>query len=131
MADAGEHRPVTETFERVRIPPSPVRLGPASVYAVGKQLTPIIAVSSNEINSAVIIIYVLVITTREPMLHVMEMHWEKVDEIKSCPRYLFDAAQSIWDAVLTHGKRNGFRNSSDACACRRSPIRASPSHSNK
>ncbi len=47
---------------------------------------------------------------REPMLHVMEMHWEKVEEIKSCPKYLFDAAQSIWDAVLTHGKRQGFRN---------------------
>ena len=44
------------------------------------------------------------------MLHVMEMHWEKVEEIKSCPKYLFDAAQSLWDAVLTHGKRQGFRN---------------------
>jgi ribonucleoside-diphosphate reductase alpha chain len=47
---------------------------------------------------------------RDPMLHVMEMHWEKVDAITTCPKYLFDAAQEIWDAVLTHGKRNGFRN---------------------
>ncbi|MGD0655097.1 MAG: vitamin B12-dependent ribonucleotide reductase [Thermoguttaceae bacterium] len=47
---------------------------------------------------------------REPMLRVMEMHWEKVEEITSCPKYLFDAAQSLWDAVLTHGKRQGFRN---------------------
>ncbi len=47
---------------------------------------------------------------REPMLRVMEMHWEKVEDIKSCPKYLFDAAQLTWDAVLTHGKRHGFRN---------------------
>jgi ribonucleoside-diphosphate reductase alpha chain len=47
---------------------------------------------------------------RESILHVMEMHWEKVDEITACPKYLFDAAQSVWDAVLTHGKRHGFRN---------------------
>ena len=47
---------------------------------------------------------------REPMLHVMEMHWQKVEEIKACPRYLKDAARRIWDEVLTHGKRYGFRN---------------------
>ncbi|MGW8257396.1 MAG: vitamin B12-dependent ribonucleotide reductase, partial [Thermoguttaceae bacterium] len=47
---------------------------------------------------------------RESMLHVMEMHWEKVDAIRSAPQYLIDAAQDIWDAVLTHGKRFGFRN---------------------
>jgi ribonucleoside-diphosphate reductase alpha chain len=46
----------------------------------------------------------------EPMLHVMEMHWEKVDQIKACPRYLQEAARDIWDKVLAHGKRHGFRN---------------------
>ncbi len=47
---------------------------------------------------------------REPMLRVMEMHWEKVDEIKGCPKYLQDAARELWDKVLTHGRRHGFRN---------------------
>jgi len=47
---------------------------------------------------------------REPMLHVMEMHWEKVEEIGACPKYLSDTARDVWDAVLTHGKRHGFRN---------------------
>ena len=47
---------------------------------------------------------------REPMLHVMEMHWEKVEEIKGCPKYLQEAARDLWDKVLAHGKRYGFRN---------------------
>jgi ribonucleoside-diphosphate reductase alpha chain len=47
---------------------------------------------------------------REPMLRVMEMHWQKVEEIKSCPKALKQAARDIWDEVLTHGKRYGFRN---------------------
>jgi ribonucleoside-diphosphate reductase alpha chain len=47
---------------------------------------------------------------REPMLHVMEMHWEKVEEISACPKYLFDAAEALWDAVLAQGRRHGFRN---------------------
>ena len=47
---------------------------------------------------------------REPMLHVMEMHWEKVEEIKACPKYLQEAARDLWDKVLAHGKRHGFRN---------------------
>jgi ribonucleoside-diphosphate reductase alpha chain len=47
---------------------------------------------------------------REPMLHVMEMHWQKVEEIKGCPAYLQDAARDVWDSVLAHGKRHGFRN---------------------
>ncbi|MCC6124838.1 MAG: vitamin B12-dependent ribonucleotide reductase [Pirellulales bacterium] len=47
---------------------------------------------------------------REPMLHVMEMHWEKVEEIRNCPKYLQEAARSTWDAVLSHGRRYGFRN---------------------
>ncbi|MEN6450961.1 MAG: vitamin B12-dependent ribonucleotide reductase [Thermoguttaceae bacterium] len=47
---------------------------------------------------------------REPMLRVMEMHWEKVDQIKHCPKYLQEAARTLWDKVLTHGRRHGFRN---------------------
>jgi len=47
---------------------------------------------------------------REPMLHVMEMHWQKVEEIKDCPKYLQEAARELWDSVLVHGKRHGFRN---------------------
>ena len=44
------------------------------------------------------------------MLHVMDMHWDKVDEIKGCPKYLQEAARDLWDKVLAHGKRHGFRN---------------------
>lgn len=47
---------------------------------------------------------------REPMLHVMEMHWQKVEDIQNCPEYLQDAARNLWDKVLAHGKRYGFRN---------------------
>ena len=47
---------------------------------------------------------------RDPMLGVMEMHWEKVEQIESCPRYLQEAARKLWDAVLTQGRRHGFRN---------------------
>jgi len=47
---------------------------------------------------------------RQPMLRVMEMHWEKADQIKSAPKYLQDAARSLWDRVLTDGRRHGFRN---------------------
>jgi ribonucleoside-diphosphate reductase alpha chain len=44
------------------------------------------------------------------MLHVMGMHWEKVEEIGACPKYLQEAARAVWDNVLAHGKRHGFRN---------------------
>ncbi len=47
---------------------------------------------------------------REPMLRVMEMHWEKVDQIKAAPAYLQAAARDLWDKVVAHGKRHGFRN---------------------
>ena len=47
---------------------------------------------------------------REPMLHVMEMHWEKVEQIKNCPKYLQNAARHLWDEVLVSGRRFGFRN---------------------
>ena len=47
---------------------------------------------------------------RTSMLRVMEMHWEKVEEIKSCPDYLKSAARKVWDEVLAAGRRCGFRN---------------------
>jgi ribonucleoside-diphosphate reductase alpha chain len=47
---------------------------------------------------------------RDSMLRVMEMHWQKVDQIKSCPKQLQEAARELWDKVLMHGKRFGFRN---------------------
>ena len=43
-------------------------------------------------------------------MHVMEMHWEKVDEIRACPGYLQEAARDLWDKVVAHGRRHGFRN---------------------
>ncbi len=48
---------------------------------------------------------------REPMLRVMEMHWEKVEQIQNCPKYLQTAARQLWDEVLVSGRRYGFRNS--------------------
>jgi len=47
---------------------------------------------------------------REPMLRVMEMHWEKVEEIQSCPDELKTAARKVWDEVLAGGRRHGMRN---------------------
>ena len=47
---------------------------------------------------------------RDPMLRVMEMHWEKVEKIESCPAYLKTAARQVWDEVLAGGRRHGFRN---------------------
>ncbi|HUT95800.1 MAG TPA: vitamin B12-dependent ribonucleotide reductase [Thermoguttaceae bacterium] len=47
---------------------------------------------------------------REPMLRVMEMHWEKVEQIQSCPEHLQTAARKVWDEVLAGGRRHGFRN---------------------
>jgi ribonucleoside-diphosphate reductase alpha chain len=47
---------------------------------------------------------------REPMLRVMEMHWEKVEQIRHCPDYLKTAARKVWDEVLAGGRRHGFRN---------------------
>ena len=47
---------------------------------------------------------------RDAMLHVMEMHQEKVEEIRACPEYLQGAARAIWNGVLAHGARHGFRN---------------------
>ncbi len=48
---------------------------------------------------------------REPMLRVMQMHREAVEEISDAgPRYLKDAARKVWEQVLTTGRRQGFRN---------------------
>jgi ribonucleoside-diphosphate reductase alpha chain len=47
---------------------------------------------------------------REAMLRVMEMHWEKAEQITTAPAYLRDAARKVWDEVLVGGRRHGFRN---------------------
>jgi ribonucleoside-diphosphate reductase alpha chain len=47
---------------------------------------------------------------RDPMLQVMEMHWEKVEQIAGAPSYLQEEARKLWDEVLVHGRRYGFRN---------------------
>ncbi len=48
---------------------------------------------------------------REPMLRVMQMHRDAVEEINpECPSYLHEAARKVWDDVLDAGKRFGFRN---------------------
>lgn len=47
---------------------------------------------------------------REPMLHVMEMHWEKAQQVKACPEYLHEQVCKLWDDVLVRGRRFGFRN---------------------
>jgi len=48
---------------------------------------------------------------RDPMLGVMQMHRTAVEKIDpACPKYLHDAARRIWDDVLEHGRRHGYRN---------------------
>ncbi|HTQ39438.1 MAG TPA: vitamin B12-dependent ribonucleotide reductase [Pirellulales bacterium] len=48
---------------------------------------------------------------REPMLDVMQMHRDAVEQINpACPAYLKDAARNLWDQVLDEGQRFGFRN---------------------
>jgi ribonucleoside-diphosphate reductase alpha chain len=48
---------------------------------------------------------------REPMLHVMQMHRDAVEQIDdACPDYLKDAARQTWDEVLAAGKQFGYRN---------------------
>ena len=48
---------------------------------------------------------------REPMLHVMQMHRDAVEEIDpACPAYLKQAARTLWDEVLDSGRAHGFRN---------------------
>jgi ribonucleoside-diphosphate reductase alpha chain len=48
---------------------------------------------------------------REPMLRVMQMHRDAVEQIDAaCPRYLKSAARALWDEVLESGEKNGYRN---------------------
>jgi ribonucleoside-diphosphate reductase alpha chain len=48
---------------------------------------------------------------REPMLRVMQMHRDAVEQINpAVPAYLQDAARKLWDDVLSLGKRFGYRN---------------------
>jgi ribonucleoside-diphosphate reductase alpha chain len=48
---------------------------------------------------------------REPMLQVMQMHRDSVEQIdRACPRYLHDAARRVWDDVLAGGRQFGYRN---------------------
>ncbi len=47
---------------------------------------------------------------KEPMSKVMDMHWDAVNRISMCPKYLKTAARELWDEVLDAGKQHGFRN---------------------
>jgi ribonucleoside-diphosphate reductase alpha chain len=48
---------------------------------------------------------------REPMLQVMQMHRDAVEEIDdACPGYLKEASRRTWDDVLAAGKQYGYRN---------------------
>ena len=47
----------------------------------------------------------------EPMLRVMQMHRDAVEEIDpACPPYMQEAARKTWDEVLAAGRVHGFRN---------------------
>jgi ribonucleoside-diphosphate reductase alpha chain len=51
------------------------------------------------------------VENRDPMLHVMQMHRDAVEQIDpACPAYLKDAAREVWEEVLTNGRAYGFRN---------------------
>ncbi len=48
---------------------------------------------------------------RDPMLRVMQMHRNAVEQIDDAgPEYLKNAAREMWDKVLEIGKQHGFRN---------------------
>ncbi|MDR0390418.1 MAG: vitamin B12-dependent ribonucleotide reductase, partial [Planctomycetaceae bacterium] len=47
---------------------------------------------------------------REPMLKVIDLHWDAVNNISGAPNYLKKIAQNLWDDVRNAGSRNGFRN---------------------
>ncbi len=48
---------------------------------------------------------------RQPMLRVMQMHRDAVEQIDDAgPRRLKEAARRLWDQVLLLGRQNGFRN---------------------
>ncbi len=48
---------------------------------------------------------------REPMLNVMQMHRDAVEQIDdACPPYLKQAARALWSDVVAAGQEHGFRN---------------------
>ncbi|MCL2743448.1 MAG: vitamin B12-dependent ribonucleotide reductase [Planctomycetaceae bacterium] len=47
---------------------------------------------------------------REPMLKIIDMHWDAVNRIKCCFDSLKKQAQDLWDDVRNRGSRFGFRN---------------------
>ncbi|MDR3182527.1 MAG: vitamin B12-dependent ribonucleotide reductase [Planctomycetaceae bacterium] len=47
---------------------------------------------------------------RDPMLRVIDMHWDAVNKIGNCPSYMKKQAQKLWDDVRNAGSRYGFRN---------------------
>ncbi len=49
----------------------------------------------------------------EPMLRVMQMHRDAVDDIHAemVDKTLLDAARTAWDNALAHGKQHGYKNS--------------------
>jgi ribonucleoside-diphosphate reductase alpha chain len=49
---------------------------------------------------------------REPMINVMQMHRNAVEDINKsyCPDYLHSAARESWDRALELGKEHGYRN---------------------
>ncbi|MDP6778085.1 MAG: vitamin B12-dependent ribonucleotide reductase, partial [Candidatus Latescibacteria bacterium] len=51
-------------------------------------------------------------TNREPMLEVIRMHRDAVDEIDPavCPSDLLESARTAWDQALALGEKHGFRN---------------------
>ena len=47
----------------------------------------------------------------KPMLRVMQMHRDAVDDINAaCPTYLRDAARRVWDECVASGRKHGYRN---------------------
>ncbi|QDT31489.1 Vitamin B12-dependent ribonucleotide reductase [Thalassoglobus polymorphus] len=47
----------------------------------------------------------------QPMLDVMQMHRDAVEDITpACPSYLRDAARQTWNECLQLGRRHGYRN---------------------
>jgi ribonucleoside-diphosphate reductase alpha chain len=51
------------------------------------------------------------VVNREPMLRVMQMHRDAVDQIDpACPDELVIAARRVWDECLTQGRQHGYRN---------------------
>jgi ribonucleoside-diphosphate reductase alpha chain len=47
---------------------------------------------------------------REPMLKIMEMHFNRVETIQNCHKGLRETARQLWASVLVQGRVHGFRN---------------------